>query len=169
MRANRKVPRGDAPGCLGSPRWGWRCHDRKKRGTLPPLRVPWFLAATPPPRLRASARDHLPLGQKFGRELLAPRRWGAEGETGVIAVFFAAFAAPRESSPISPPPSQPGRSIKGYVASQARCQKTGCSCGDPRVGGRRGSAGSSENPRCRGRPWFPSRTSAGNRDRGTSR
>ncbi len=48
-------------------------------------------ACDPPPRLCASARDRLPFGQQMGRELLAQRRWGAEGGERVIAAFFAAW------------------------------------------------------------------------------
>jgi hypothetical protein len=120
-----------------------------------------FFGATPPPRLCASARVRLLSGKWMEREVLAQRRWGAEGETGVIAAFFASFAASRESSPPSAHPRPPrGPCIKECAVWQARCPKTGCSCGAPQAGDRRGLAGSSGTLRHRGRPWFPGRTSA---------
>jgi hypothetical protein len=84
---------------VGRPVGAEEARTGRRRHPLPPLHVPWFLAATP---LCASARDRLPFGQQMGREVLAQRRWGAEGDKRVIGAFFAAWPLGGFAPPVCP-------------------------------------------------------------------
>jgi hypothetical protein len=97
----RTVPRSCPEGATGeSPGWNPGDHAHHVLRALKGHTEPG--ACDPAPRLCASARDHVPFGQQMGREVLAQRRWGAEGEKRVIATVFAAWRLGGFVSPVCP-------------------------------------------------------------------